>query len=133
MNQNYRDFLSLGVLFVLVGIVGGAFGAHALEPYLQPDALDAYHTACDYWWYQGFSLVLLSSVPLFQSLEIKTPLRMLACGGGLFSSSIMLLCLDELMGVYLGWLGPVTPLGGSLIILAWIMILIQLIKTKRQG
>ena len=128
MNLKSLDFLSTGILFVLFGIIGGAFGTHALAAHLDSKALNAFHTACDYWIYQGLGLILLSSIPRLNSLGIQTQLRLLTLGTVLFSLSITFLCLDQLMGVSLTWLGPVTPLGGSLIIVAWVGVLWKLLK-----
>ena len=128
MNLKSLDFLSIGILFVLFGIIGGASGAHALAAHLDSKALNAFHTACDYWIYQGLGLILLSSIPRLESIGIQTQLRLLTLGTILFSLSITFLCLDQLMGVSLTWLGPITPLGGSLIIVAWTGVLWKLLK-----
>lgn len=128
MNLKSTDFLSIAILFILFGIIGGAFGAHALTTYLDSKALNAFHTACDYWIYQGLGLMLLSSIPKLNGLEIQTQLVLLTLGTLLFSLSITFLCLDQLMGLSLAWLGPVTPIGGSLIIIAWAGVLWKLLK-----
>jgi len=61
-------------------------------------------------------------------LKLKAQLRLLVAGTLLFSGSITILCLDQLMGLELRWFGPITPVGGSLIILAWVGVLLKVGK-----
>lgn len=128
MDRFSRDFVMVGLVFFLFGIVGGAFGAHALEKYLDANTLASYHTACDYWIYQGLGAILLGLISKSFALKLKAQLRLLVTGTLLFSGSITILCLDQLMGLELRWLGPITPVGGSLIILAWVGVLLKVGK-----
>jgi uncharacterized membrane protein YgdD (TMEM256/DUF423 family) len=47
-----------------------------------------------------------------------------------FSCSIYLLTLQPILKVKLSFLGPITPIGGLLMVTAWIVLLIKLIKAK---
>lgn len=105
------DALTIGAFLGTIGVVMGAFGSHLLEDYLEPDRLDAFHTAVRY---QMIHALLLVAVGL-AGTDLPGALVGLFVGGVvLFSGSIYGLVLS-------GWwvLGPVTPLGGTLLIVAW--------------
>jgi len=116
-----------GTLFILTGIVLGAFGAHALEKQLTIEELDSFQTGVQYQLYHGLALLVLG----FNFDKIKRPSFLcwgIVLGTVLFSGSIYLLVLDALMGVKLSFLWPVTPLGGTLLIVSWGTLVYQLIR-----
>lgn len=93
----------------------GAFGAHALNGFLLAnDRLDTWETAVLYHLAHSVLLVLIATRVPFR------PLPFGLCLGGilLFSGSLYLLCLTS-------WtrLGAITPLGGILLIAAWISLI----------
>ena len=49
-------------------------------------------------------------------------------GSILFSFSIFFLSFQSLIKLNLKWLGPVTPIGGTLLIIGWIIFIINSIK-----
>lgn len=105
------DALTIGALLGAIGVVLGAFGSHMLEERLDPEKLDAYHTAVRY---QMIHALLLVAIGL-AATDLPGSLVGLFVGGVvLFSGSIYGLVLT-------GWwvLGPVTPIGGTLLIVAW--------------
>ena len=48
----------------------------------------------------------------------------------LFSLSILILSFQSTYNLNFGWLGPLTPLGGSLLICGWILLLYSFIREK---
>ncbi len=101
----------------------GAFGAHALA-HIDAKLLAAFKTGV---YYQLFhTLALLAVASLTQAsglLTICTRLWML--GIGLFSGSLYALALGGPT-----WLGPITPIGGLLLILGWVCLTFYAIKSK---
>lgn len=121
------SFVLTGTLFILTGIVLGAFGAHALQKQLTIEELDSFQTGVQYQLYHGLALLVLG----FNFDKIKRPSFLcwgIALGTVLFSGSIYLLALDALMGIKLRFLWPVTPLGGILLIVSWGTLVYQLIR-----
>ena len=115
------------VCFLAVSL--GAFGAHAFEQLLtEYDRLATYDTASSYHFFHGFALLLLSLVNEPKHLH-KTKLIVAWCfiiGTFIFSGSLYLLSLTNI-----GLLGAITPIGGLLILFAWLgMIKIGLIWNK---
>jgi uncharacterized membrane protein YgdD (TMEM256/DUF423 family) len=99
----------MGVLAVALG----AFGAHALAPKLGERGRELWALASQYTLLHAVALLALSAVhPRVQG--VTPAAAALAVGTVLFSGS--------LFGLALGgprWLGPVTPLGGLLLLLGW--------------
>lgn len=116
--------LALGSLFALLAVILGAFGAHALKEVLTADQLTSFETGVRYQMYHGIVLLVLGlkSIPVRLRFE-KAVVILFTIGIVLFSFSIYLLNLQGVLGVHLKWLGPVTPLGGSLLIIAWALML----------
>ncbi len=102
-------------------VASGAFGAHALGALLEPGLLAAFKTGVQY--QMSHSLVLLITL-LFMELKGENPQLKFSCcafAGGivLFSGSLYLIALTELR-----WLGPVTPIGGVLLLSGWLLLAI---------
>lgn len=116
-----------GAIFMLLGVILGAIGAHALEKAgLDADSLNSYETAVRYQIYHGLALLILA-----QSKYLNTgSFRFLLVGTLLFSISIYILALDELLGVNASFLGPVTPIGGAFLILGWGLLIINIVREK---
>lgn len=107
--------LALGALFGFLGVVLGAFGAHALRARLSPEMLAVWKTANEYHFYHAIALAivgLLARAAKLPGLDLVA-----ACfvsGILVFSGSLYLLALTETR-----WLGAVTPIGGMLFVLGW--------------
>jgi len=107
--------------FILGGftVILGAFGAHLLEKLLSAAQLASFETGLRYQFYHVFFLILLSLIPRIEEKDKNKIALLISTGILLFSGSIYLLNLQDVLGLNLGFLGPVTPIGGSLLIFAW--------------
>ncbi|KAJ7038086.1 hypothetical protein C8F04DRAFT_367641 [Mycena alexandri] len=103
----------LGSGFAAAGIMAGAFGAHGLKS--RGIATESFQTASHYTVFNGLALLLLSLHPRFSVHKFAGP----AIAGGtlLFSGSIFALVLDR---DRFKFLGPVTPMGGLLMIAGYV-------------
>lgn len=109
MTNAQRRLFAVGAAFCALGVVLGAFGAHAFKDHLTPERLVTFETAVRYQMYAGFGIQLAA---LAGASEMTA--GMLATGAAIFSGSLYLLCATDIR-----WLGAITPLGGLLMILAW--------------
>ena len=127
-----KRILLQGVVFTILAVNLGAFGAHALKAVLTAQQLESYHTATRYLMYHGLSLMILIAIQQYikhQLLNIGA--HLIFWGTLLFSGSIILLVCRNLLDIeMLKILGPITPLGGSILIIGWICILIGILKKK---
>lgn len=101
-----------------IGVGAGALGAHALEARLEPDALADYQTAVRYQLLHALALVAFGTwIEARESRRgLRAPAVLFTLGTVLFSGSIYLLVFD--LGS--SWVWPATPLGGTLLLVAWI-------------
>lgn len=104
----------IAAIFGGLAVILGALGAHALKEVLTPQALESFKTATTYQLFHAIALIALPSSEKF----IWTA-RFWIAGILLFSFSIYGLALDDLVGVNLSLLGPITPLGGVSLVLGW--------------
>ncbi len=109
----------LGALNAMLGVVLGAFGAHALKARLAPELLATWQTAVQYHFFHALGLLvvgmMLRQVPHAKGLEWAGWLMF--AGMLLFSGSLYVLCLSGLRG-----LGVITPFGGVALIAAWALL-----------
>lgn len=122
-------FVLIGGIFILLGIITGAFGAHTLENHLNNQQLESLQTGVQYQIYQGLALIIIG----FNIEKIKNAKIIylgLLIGTILFSGSIYFLALDDLFESNFSFLWPLTPIGGSLLIITWSLFVIQFIKLK---
>ena len=104
----------------------GAFGAHGLERLVTPERLEIFHTGVRYSFYHTFALGLaaaLFTVPAVDTRRLVAAVWLWIAGIALFSGSLYLLSLREVHGLPVAFLGPVTPVGGLLLIGGWISFL----------
>ncbi len=111
----------IGALLGAIGVILGAFGAHALKAMLEASgSLETYKTAVLYHFLHSLFLVTLSFSPFHKKATIDRIATLIVSGIVCFSGSLYLLTLLKW-----SWLGPVTPIGGLLLIAAWIYAAIK--------
>jgi uncharacterized membrane protein YgdD (TMEM256/DUF423 family) len=117
MNNN---ILRLCGIFGMAAVALGAFGAHLLKPHLSTEAYSIFETAVKYHFVHTLALMGVGILMHFGRKKALTYAVGFFSGGIIaFSGSLYLLATDELLGVRLSWLGPVTPIGGVLLIAGW--------------
>lgn len=123
-----KQFVITGTILVLLAIVLGAFGAHGLKQVADADAVASFETGVRYQHYSGFAFLILGFVSNQLSFNLKPIYALLLSGTLLFSVSIYFLALQQSLGMELKFLGPVTPIGGTLLIIGWTLFLVKLIR-----
>ncbi|MDJ1499020.1 DUF423 domain-containing protein [Xanthocytophaga agilis] len=115
-----QKFLLLsGAILGGLGVGLGAFGAHALKPMLEASQrLDTYETAVKYQFYHAFALLITGLLAYRIENRLLTYAGYSFLGGTLiFSGSLYILCLSGIR-----WLGAITPIGGVLMIIGWVLV-----------
>jgi uncharacterized membrane protein YgdD (TMEM256/DUF423 family) len=111
-----RTFLFIGSVLGFLGVILGAFGAHALRSRLSPEMLAVFETGVRYQMYHTFAVLIVAA-----AIGHAGSARLLTLAGWLFFAGIVLfsgsLYALALSGV--GTLGAITPLGGLLFIAGW--------------
>lgn len=119
-----------GVLFCGSAVILGAFGAHLLEQHLSPEALQSYEVGVRYQFFHGLALLFLS-LKQDNAKFLNRVAILFIIGTVLFSGSIFGLALgSQSTSIILPKiLGPITPMGGSLLIVGWIILFIGFVKS----
>jgi uncharacterized membrane protein YgdD (TMEM256/DUF423 family) len=118
MQKSQRLFLMIAAASGAVAVGLGAFGAHALKNMVEPDMLEVWKTAVFYQFIHTLTIFIAAvCAPLWNSKSVLW--ACLAWTGGilLFSGSLYALVLT---GIKI--LGAITPIGGVLMILGWLLL-----------
>lgn len=114
--------ISTGALFGMLAVIFGAFGAHALKKILSIDQLHSFEVGVKYQMYHAIVLLALG----FNANGITSATYWcFTIGIVLFSFSIYGLVLSDARGKKLRFLGPVTPIGGLLLVMGWLLVLVN--------
>ena len=112
-------FLQAGAILGAIGVMLGAFGAHAFKDKLTASGrMETFETAVKYQFYHALALVLVG----FLTKEIIS--RNLAYSGYcflagtlIFSGSLYLICFTGIKTF-----GAIAPIGGLLMIAGWLLL-----------
>jgi uncharacterized membrane protein YgdD (TMEM256/DUF423 family) len=117
-------------LFIMLSIVFGAFGAHALKEILEPAQLQSFEVGVRYQGFLSMGVLLLALNADRFSFEMKKILWAMLVGMILFCFSIYGLVLGRqfIDPKAFGFLGPITPIGGAISIISWCLLLFRLLK-----
>ncbi len=119
ITQNTKSFMVIAAFMMAITIAIGAFGAHGLKPYLDEYSSEIYEKAVSYQFYNTLGLFFISFVSFLlpRSSKIVKSFYLILIGTMIFSFSLYTLALTKIM-----WLGAITPIGGSLMIIGWILL-----------
>ena len=116
-----------GAIHGFLAVALGAFAAHALEDMLDDYSAGIWDTAIQYQMFHAVALVLvgiLMSKAIFGEVkQLKIAMICFNAGIVLFAGSLMVLALTGI-----GVLGAITPIGGVLFLIGWIMIITTAVK-----
>ena len=114
--------LTFGGVFGTLAVIFGAFGAHALRRRLSEEQLKSFETGVRYQMYHSIILILCGIIFPFIEISQIFMAWFFLLGTIFFSFSIYGLVLSAARGNKISILGPVTPLGGLLLVLGWILL-----------
>lgn len=105
-----------------LAVIFGAFGSHALKKILSDEQLKSFETGVKYQMYHVLVLLMIGfNFKLETTLE-KYMVYSFMAGIILFSFSIYGLVISSAKNKKLSFLGPITPLGGLLLIIGWSLL-----------
>ncbi|MCG7280036.1 DUF423 domain-containing protein [Chryseobacterium taklimakanense] len=122
--------LVIGAVYGVLSVILGAFGAHAFKKILSPEKLESFETGVRYQMYAAFFLLFVGYILKFETKSENWISWLMILGALLFSFSIYLLAFQDYWGTNLKFLGPITPIGGLLMIVSWIMLIFYFVKAK---
>jgi len=118
--MNDAFWLRIGAVWGFLAVAMGAFGAHGLKPRIEAmGQLANFQTAAQYHMYMALALV---AVGLLQANGRSGAALSVAGWGFLIGSTIFSGSLYVLSLTGLKWLGAITPIGGTVILIGWIAL-----------
>ncbi len=125
-----RTSVITGIILIVIAIILGAFGAHALKEKLETAQLNSFEVGVRYQMYHGLALLALGLSAGQLKFSMKSFNRIIIIGTTAFCLSIYLLAMKDLVGINLSFIGPITPIGGSILIIGWIILLLKFIRSN---
>jgi uncharacterized membrane protein YgdD (TMEM256/DUF423 family) len=119
------------ICLLAVGL--GAFGAHGIQDQVDLKAYANWQTAAEYQFYHGLALLGLTALHDRLHARVVSLVRILFVLGVIcFSGSLYLLAIRQMLGAegLVRFLGPITPLGGTLFLAGWIVLLISALRRQ---
>ena len=127
----HNPFLLLGSLGGLVGVILGAFGAHALKEKLtESQMLGSYETAVHYQLWHALVLLVIGLLVsrLYHPYLLTISGWFFTAGIILFSGSLYLMSLTGVHQFGLVNIGLVTPLGGTCLLIGWALLCVATLR-----
>jgi uncharacterized membrane protein YgdD (TMEM256/DUF423 family) len=119
----HKGYITTAAFIGALSVALGAFGAHALKSMLTEQSLGTYETAVRYQFYHVFALALVGILyKSYPNKFVKTAGLLFIVGIIFFSGSLYLLTYASANNISLSWAGPLTPLGGLMLIIGWICL-----------
>ena len=122
--------LIFGAAYGLLSVVLGAFGAHAFKKILSVERLESFEVGVRYQMYAAFFLLIVGYILKFETGMEKSISWLMILGTILFSFSIYFFSFQDAWGVNLKFLGPITPLGGLMMIISWGLLIYYFAKAN---
>ncbi len=120
--------VSITLFLGMIAVILGALGSHALKEVLSPEQLESFTIGVRYQMTHVLLLMIVLLTSYFDEDVKQTSFWLTIVGILLFSGSIYLLNLQQLLGVKLSFLGPVTPIGGLFLIANWGFLALKAFK-----
>ncbi|MBK6287841.1 MAG: DUF423 domain-containing protein [Gammaproteobacteria bacterium] len=116
-----RTIFALGAAGALTAVIAGAFGAHGLRHRLDADLLAVFLTGAQYQMYHSLALLAVGAAQAsdLRSRWFGRAALSFVAGMILFSGSLYLLAFTGMRQ-----LGAITPIGGVLFLLGWILLMV---------
>ncbi|WP_107037677.1 DUF423 domain-containing protein [Brumimicrobium mesophilum] len=128
-----KKFILIGLIFIVLGIILGAMGAHYLKIIgVSESQIDSFDTGANYLFYNGIAALAVAGIAHKFDFEISFQFNLILWGTILFSGSIFALVLLPIAGVEINkFIGPITPIGGMIMIFGWLTMLIKYLRTYK--
>jgi uncharacterized membrane protein YgdD (TMEM256/DUF423 family) len=126
-----KKIVASSAILAALAVGLGAFGAHGLKDILSASAASSFETGVRYQMYHSLALLIIGFANSIPAITRKWVYRFFLLGIILFSGSLYLLSLKEIAPFSVAFLGPITPIGGLLLIVGWFRLLYGILKAKK--
>ncbi|MEJ2113914.1 MAG: DUF423 domain-containing protein [Flavobacteriaceae bacterium] len=126
-----KKILITGAILGVLAVILGAFGSHGLKDLISIEAQQTFETGVRYQMYHAIVLLFVGQTTYLNDKSKNVIFYFLIIGILFFSGSIYGLATNELTSFDFKTVALITPLGGFLLIMAWIVILFNFLKLKQ--
>jgi uncharacterized membrane protein YgdD (TMEM256/DUF423 family) len=120
--------IKIGAILFTLAIIFGAFGAHALKELVNEEALKTFEVAVRYQFYQALGFLFLGLGKEKFGFNLRAISIGMLIGLSLFCCSIYGIALKETLPFTVSFLGPITPIGGAILIFSWAAFITKIYK-----
>lgn len=121
-----KILLVFGLSFCCLSVIMGAFGAHALKDKISEYSMLVYDKAVLYQFFHAFGILFVAVLgQIIGTKELNICGILFIFGILLFSGSLFVLAITDIK-----WLGAITPIGGTLFIVSWIILIVKILRFK---
>ena len=124
---------TISITAAILGIIAialGAFGAHGLKALISIDAQQTFETGVRYQMYHAIVLLFVGGTTWINQKSKKAVYFLILSGVIFFSGSIYGLATMEVSAINFKKIGFITPIGGLLLIVGWVVMLISFLRSK---
>ncbi len=115
--------ITIGI-FGFFAILMGALGTHVMYKNLNPEHMHAYDIAVQFLMYHTLALLAIAFMNRYVHRSyVKSAYFLFVFGTAFFSGTIFLTSTVELTKMNFGILSKLTPIGGILLMIGWIVIM----------
>ncbi|USZ15305.1 DUF423 domain-containing protein [Moraxella sp. FZLJ2107] len=111
------NWLKIAAINLAIGVGLGAFGAHGLKKIATPYAIEIWQTATLYLFVHALGLLAIGVLHTVCNHRATKSAICLQLGIIIFSGSLYAMALGAPK-----WLGAITPIGGMLFIIGWLIL-----------
>jgi len=127
-----KKILITGAILGALAVILGAFGTHGLKKVLTADQLTSFETGVRYQMYHAL-LLLFVGISVFIPAKMQRLIYVFVLWGIiLFSGSIYMLATKDVTNIDISTVGFITPIGGTLLIIGWILLILNFFKLKTE-
>ena len=126
-----KRILLVAAFLGVTAIILGAFGAHALKKVLSVEQLTTFEVGVRYQMYHALFLLFVGTFAFLGEKERSIIFYLTIVGVLFFSGSIYLLATNGITNLKTKFLGPITPIGGLLLISAWSYLFYSILSKKQ--
>ena len=119
-----KTWIMAGAALACLAVVFGAFGAHGLKSRVTPEMLAVFETGVRYHFYHALGLIIIGVMGFhLPESQLQFPALLMSTGILIFSGTLYVLVLTGQK-----WLGAVTPIGGLMLIVSWLLLVYNMWK-----
>jgi uncharacterized membrane protein YgdD (TMEM256/DUF423 family) len=125
-----KSILVTAAILGITGIILGAFAAHGLKQLISAESIQTFETGVKYQMYHALFLLVVGTSNVIHMKYKKIIFYLVVIGILFFSGSIYGLATNTISSFDFKVIGLLTPIGGLLLISAWLVLLINFLKLK---